>query len=77
MFGRKKFQPWLTLTKPELEEPILEFHSNESGKEVTRYAGRRYLVGNYVVMEFADGFDAAKQFADMSEVEQQVKRDLS
>ena len=77
MFRRSKPEVWQSFPNPELQEPILEFHNNEQGEVVTRYSGRRYLVNNFVLMEYADSFEAAAEFANMRAQEEDVRQDLS
>lgn len=77
MFKRRKSQEnptWLRLPKAEAEAPVIALDVDEDGVIHLRSIGRRYLIGNYIVIEFADALHAAEHFADMTDIDHEVLR---
>jgi len=49
-------------------------HQNEDGEYQPMRIGSRYLIGNYIVMEFGDSLRAAEAFVDLDNVDREVMR---
>ena len=65
----------MTVTgSPDATEPIFVIHDNEDDVTTVTKVGERHLVGNFIVMEFADSLEAATQFQDMNIIDREVIR---
>jgi hypothetical protein len=54
--------------------PIWDVHQNEDGEFQVMRIGQRYLIGNYIVMEYSDSLRAASAFGELDNIDREVIR---
>lgn len=74
MITTRRRKAWLTLSEPEMSSLIHQLHFNEDGGASATLVGRRHLIGNFIVLEYADSLRACEEFVSLDELDKEVLR---